>query len=689
MTDSIRIQTDFLAAVVASAVTLHLLLRYRRSRLHLHYAALTINLVAWYVADAVWTSSGYGIQAVKVIRLLTAAMVPLSALRFFRAFTGDESVAGGRVVRGATVLSVAFAVLIVADDARIDGVVQGSLFAYVFLALFLTVQLLRMRMRRAESARERGRLRVLAIAGATVFSLGLIDYMPHVGAYYAGNVLTVVYVYFIYEVLVRRRLLDLYELIVKLIGTAMFALLLGLIWVMLVIWWRWSTEAFVFNAILASFVVVTLFEPLRAAVEPRVAELILRGRPALATRLGSLRAKLAGLLEPRQLAQAIVHELDASRRITHAAVFLAEGDGETLLLAAWTGERPAGQVDPIADQPLYAELSAGRTLVAEALEDEREALEGTLPPLRGRTPVESIESQIRGIRAIAGGVVVPMVSGGSLFGCIAVRDDRMRDAFTTGDLRALESLAAQATLAFQSTRTYEQIRARDRLAALGEMAAGLAHEIRNPLGAMKGAAQLLNDSPEGDRELLDVIVEEVDRLDGVVRRFLDYARPSPPALSELDVNDVVTRAVQVIRAQRGDHEVVFAPGAALPLVRGDGDLLHQVLLNLGLNGLQAMSTPGTLTIRTDVVRPGTRGGHEGQEATRVRVRFIDTGPGLTPEARDKVFLPFYTTRQGGTGLGLPISERIVRQLGGRIEVESRPEAGATFTVSLPAEGGTA
>lgn len=685
MADSIRIQTDFLAAVIASAVTLHLLLRYRRSRLHLRYAALAINLVAWYVADAVWASSGYGIEAVKVIRLLAAAALPVSAIRFFRAFTGDESAAGARLTRLTTVLSVAAGVLVVLNEPHIDRAVQGSLFAYVFASLFLSVHLLRQRMRRAESARERGRIHVLTVGGAATFSVALVDYMPHVGGYYAGNVLSAFYVYVLYEVLVRRRLLDLYELIVKLVATIAFSLLVGAIWIVLVVWWRWSAEAFLFNALLASFVVVILFEPLRSVVEPRVTALILRGRPSLASHLAPVGAALAGIVEPRELARALVRGLDASRRTTQVSVYLAEGNGDVLELAAWSGPEPARHLEPLADGPLVDELARGRTLVTEALEDEREAQQGPGDSTGARTDLEALERQIRSLHAIGGGVAVPMVATAKLVGCIAVRDDRMRDAFTSDDLRALESLAAQATLGFQATRAYERIRSRDRMAALGEMAAGLAHEIRNPLGAMKGAAQLLLDAPDGERDMLDVIVEEVDRLDGVVRRFLDYARPAPAALAILDVNEVVGRAVHVIRAQRGVHDVVFAPGDALPPVRGDADLLHQVLLNLGLNGLQAMASRGTLTVRTEVAPVANGGAPEGID---VCVRFTDTGVGLEAAVRERIFTPFYTTRPGGTGLGLPISDRIVRQLGGRIDVESRPGAGATFTVCLPSDGGS-
>lgn len=680
MADSIRIQTAILAAVTASAVATHLLLRYRRSRLHLHYAALNLNLVAWFVADAAWTSSSYAAPPLKVLRLLVATVIPLTALRFFRTFSGDDSPAGARAFKIATVVSAVFAGLLLVNDPRIDTAVQGSLFAYIFGALYLTIYLLRVRTRRLVSLRERDRSRVLMVGGALTFTLALIDYMPHVGAYFAGNIFSAVYIYFLYEVLVRLRLMDLYELIGKGIVTFTFAVLLAGIWVLVVFWWRESPGAFFLNATLASFVVVILFDPLRSVVEGRLAGVLVRGRGDLGSRLRDIGVQLAGAIEPRELGLAIVRGLDATRRVTHVAVYLAEGDGDSLKLMAWTGGRPVEFIDAMTDRPVLEELAMGAPVVLEALEAQREEqAQDEGGQSGGRT--QHLDAKIRALRDMCAAVAAPLLSDRRVVGCITLRDERVHDAFTSDELRAFGTLAAQATLAFEGTRVYERIRARDRLAALGEMSAGLAHEIRNPLGAIKGAAQLLSDGADHGSEFIEVIVEEVDRLNGVVQRFLDYARPQAPALAPHDLNELVRRAAHVIGASGEEHRLSVELAEDLPAVKTDAGLLHQVMLNLGINGLQAMSTPGTLTIATDVA-PSV-----GAEATRVRVRFTDTGIGLSAEQIGKVFMPFYTTRKGGTGLGLAICDRIVRQLGGSIDVESLPGRGATFAVCLPADGG--
>jgi two-component system sensor histidine kinase HydH len=247
----------------------------------------------------------------------------------------------------------------------------------------------------------------------------------------------------------------------------------------------------------------------------------------------------------------------------------------------------------------------------------------------------------------------------------------------------------------ESSQAYERVKERDRLAVLGEMAAGLAHEIRNPLGAIKGAAQLLQ-TPTGkggsgleaaeSTELLEIIVEEANRLNNVVSRFLDYARSDRRRDDDgkADVNALIRKLVGVL--QQSDDarhvEVRSRFDDQLPAVAGDAEAFFQVFLNLGLNALQSMPDGGTLEIITTRRRRSPLG--YGQF---VEVRFRDTGVGIARDKLKKLFIPFYTTKASGTGLGLAISQRIVSQHGGSIEVRSTPGQGSTFSVFLPSEPG--
>jgi signal transduction histidine kinase len=237
---------------------------------------------------------------------------------------------------------------------------------------------------------------------------------------------------------------------------------------------------------------------------------------------------------------------------------------------------------------------------------------------------------------------------------------------------------------------------RDRLAALGQMAAGLAHEIRNPLGSIKGAAQFLQPAVKtpgspgssdradlGDqREFLNIIVEEVNRLNKIVSQFLDYARPYRGEQKPLEIADVLKKTLQLLAKEESNPvEIGTAFAERLPPVRADAEQLFQVFLNLSLNALQAMPQGGKLLISTGLRRATRRGA----AAAFLEIRFRDTGVGIPPGDLKNLFIPFFTTKEKGTGLGLPISQRIIENHGGTIEVRSQPGEGATFTVLLPVE----
>jgi signal transduction histidine kinase len=216
------------------------------------------------------------------------------------------------------------------------------------------------------------------------------------------------------------------------------------------------------------------------------------------------------------------------------------------------------------------------------------------------------------------------------------------------------------------------------------MAAGLAHEIRNPLGAIKGAAQCLDPRqlPSEEREFVEVIVEEVNRLNGVVTAFLDYSRPLKQTFGPTDVNEVVSRTMKLIQNDVPRHITVTEELAAdVPKVDADAEQLKQVLINLVQNGIQALGdAPGSIVLRS--ARPERFGDFRAPDMVELQV--TDTGPGIPADQQLNIFVPFFTTKQKGTGLGLAICQRIIKSHGGTIAVQSRPGEGSTFVIRLPA-----
>jgi signal transduction histidine kinase len=273
---------------------------------------------------------------------------------------------------------------------------------------------------------------------------------------------------------------------------------------------------------------------------------------------------------------------------------------------------------------------------------------------------------------------VALAGEGEVYGFLCLRDERLRDAFSPEEVQLFAGLGNQLVTTIENSRMYLRMKERDRLVAMGEMAAGLAHEIRNPLAGLKGAAQYLQteDVSEDGREMLQVIVDEANRLDVVVSQFLDYARPFELRAHLEPPNVVVAHTLSLLRAQKlpGNITLVEDLGGDLPPVSIDSARLTQVLLNLLQNAVQAMPAGGTLTVGTR-----QRPGRTGQPILEVAV--TDTGPGIADPG--KLFVPFYTTKPGGTGLGLAISRRIVDAHGGELVVESALGVGTTFSVRLP------
>jgi signal transduction histidine kinase len=227
------------------------------------------------------------------------------------------------------------------------------------------------------------------------------------------------------------------------------------------------------------------------------------------------------------------------------------------------------------------------------------------------------------------------------------------------------------------------MRERDRLAALGEMAAGLAHEIRNPLGAIKGAAQFLDPKqlPKEEGEFVEVIVEEVNRLNGVVSAFLDYSRPLKQNFGPTDLHEVVTRTLKLIVNDVPKNVTIKEELAdGLPKVDADAEQLKQVLINLVQNAVQALGEQqGEISIRTS--RPERFG--DLRTSDPIELQVTDNGPGIPNDQQLNIFVPFFTTKQKGTGLGLAICQRIVKNHGGTITVQSKVGEGSTFTIRLP------
>ncbi len=269
--------------------------------------------------------------------------------------------------------------------------------------------------------------------------------------------------------------------------------------------------------------------------------------------------------------------------------------------------------------------------------------------------------------------IVVFCAAGVFTGILAQREREHR--------LAMERTTERLTEVYRELQdSFEQVKRAERLSAVGQLSAGLAHELRNPLASLAGAAGLLQRTQTSEQrrgECAQIILKECERLNRLLSQFLDFARPRAPHYQAVDVQDVLTAVVELAAhavGAKGVHIRLSLPAQAA-LVECDPEQIKQALLNLLLNAIQASPDPGEIMVAAH------------RENDRIYIEVVDEGGGVDPDAMDKIFDPFYTTRPDGTGLGLSVVHQIVQQHGGLITAKCRSPRGSNFQMMLPVRQG--
>jgi two-component system, NtrC family, sensor histidine kinase HydH len=708
--EELRARTTLFCGVIAFAIALSMLLRGRRMQ-HWLFAAFSTCVAFWYVSQSL-TDLMKDVGFERVTAVLTV-LLPQFAVHLFGSISPLEAretevtSTRSRLPKIATALALPMLAVALSPYQQagpwVRALVLGAVYFYVFGLLAAALIALWLRGQKSPSRAVRDRIRFLASVGALAMTFTLGDFVSFLGVYLPpiGAVLAVVFLFVLAESLTRPRLADLYELSGRLlVSTALAFALAGIFYVFITYVGRFG--AMYLNAVLAAIVFLVLFEPLEHEVETRINRFFFRERYDLETSVVELRRRLAHTLENEEMIQVVLAGLERSRRVTSCAIYLRDLDDSGFDVVGSVGTQPSPRLEALAMRPLLERLGMSLSLeeIAREADNERdtaaagarEALAPTMTAVEALGPFSS--SVILAIRGDAE----------ELVGMMCVADDRVRDAFTPEEIALLETVAAQMGVAIANSRIYARMKERDRLAALGSMAAGLAHEVKNPLGAIKGAAQLLEElgvgTTDGDpqiKEFLGIILEETDRLNRVVGSFLDYARPHAGNPVPVDVNGAVRRTVQILSSQHAEGvDVKLELSESLPRARIDPEKLRQVLLNLVHNAIHAMDGRGHVTVGT-THRRTTRGAWASPPSDRsgalrsddgvmevVEISVHDTGPGISQKVLKNLFVPFFTTKEKGTGLGLAISQSIVQNAGGSISVQTQAGMGTKFVISLPA-----
>lgn len=386
---------------------------------------------------------------------------------------------------------------------------------------------------------------------------------------------------------------------------------------------------------------------------------------------------MVSIMNLETLSNNLVHSIAKALGIGSASLFLSDESKGSFDLKSSIGVNLDQFKESVllGEDPLLQKLmKRPETLVREEVEMARDGPGGRLIAER----MDQIEAE----------VTLPLMAKERLIGILNLGHKEDKEMYSHEDLELLSTLTNQAAIAIENARLYENlrqsqsiIRRADRLSSLGMLTAGLAHEIRNPLVAIRTFTQLLPErykDAEFRNNFQAVALKEVDRICGMVNDLLSFARPSAPNVSLENVNEIVESIARILDTEAKEKNVripvYFDPG--LPSISIDKEQIKQVLMNFILNAIQAIEGAGVVELST---RLFAKNGSE--QFVQIVVR--DSGVGVAEKDLENIFNPFFTTKKEGSGLGLSISHQIVQEHGGYIVVESKVGEGTTFFINLP------
>lgn len=539
-----------------------------------------------------------------------------------------------------------------------------------------------------KSARQRQQLKIVLLGFAVALPVGLTNFLPIYGIpiYPLGNLGNVFLCGALTYAIVKHRLLDL-ELIVTKTTASVAALILWLtpLWILTAQVQDWilppqaqeriarASDTRLLLFALAIFVLSGLVFPWLLRVSEAWVRRMLWGQ-----KYNSLQALNA-------FQKTIIHVLDQEKIVQDLRNVLADAL-QTDFVAIYLLQPTTGVYIGLREE-------IGRFLSDDpflhALSQQQE------PVVREEAMLKENDAQAAQIAATLaerqGEVCVPLRTQGRLIGFILLGKKRNRDIFSSEDLRLLSTLGTEVAVALENARLYSELRAShtmltrsDRLAAVGTLAAGIAHEIRNPLVAVQTFVQLLPerlDDPEFRTTFAQLTASELERVSNLINDLLTFARPTPVTLGAVQINDLAEQVVRLLAGQAKKKGVALATRLApgLPPFMVDPEQIKQVFMNLVLNALQATNAGGTVTVATSLRR-----GPDAREYCTIEVQ--DTGEGIPAEHKEEIFDPFFTTKAAGTGLGLFITHQIIKEYDGFIDVESTVGQGTRVLARLPLTG---
>lgn len=496
-----------------------------------------------------------------------------------------------------------------------------------------------------------------------------------------GPSLTVIYVGFATYSIVRHRLMDI-NIVLKKGTTYVFLMLLLYVpsLVLIIIgqklFFGKINYLFSITTFFLLFLVTIFFYKIKPQTEKAVEQLLFRDKFDYRETLGKFSKAMVTILDLKSLTKKITETITETMGVEKASLFFFnEERGGYYLLESKNIKIASFPAVLSRTDPLPQYLQKIKEIVIR-----EELVKGTTIP--------EIKDVVNTMARIEAQVSIPLISKGQLIGMINLSHKFNKDIYSHEDIELLSTLANQTTIAIENARLYDDlkksksyIRRADRLASLGTLTAGLAHEIRNPLVAIKTFTQLLPERINDDEfrnHFLSIASGEVDRISALVTELLEFARPSEPKFELEDINTVLDGMILLVSTEtKSKHiEILKEYASNLNPITIDREQMKQVFLNMLLNAIEATPENGKIYVKT---RSYTKPDGE----PYIQVEFTDTGCGIRPEYLEEIFTPFFTTKEKGSGLGLSISNQIIQDHKGYIDVESQLNRGTSFFINLP------
>ncbi len=532
-----------------------------------------------------------------------------------------------------------------------------------------------------DDTRIRQQLRFWILGFALSLPLGLTNLLPSYGipVYPLGNLAVALWAGVVAYGIVRYRLMDIELVVAKSLAYVGASLVVvGPAAVVALVFQRRAFAEIHFDLsallILLLLVVGLLFSRVRLSIESRLEKSLFPQKTESRSRLIDLAEEVVKILDRDRLLEVVSTAVEAAFSLETLALYLREDVRGQYELQVHRGGR-AVPPDVAPESALVRWL----------------ALRGE-PALRGEASATGADSgggragEI--MRVNEWEACVPFVGGQDLIGFLCLGKKAARQAYSTGDMALLAKVGAEAAIALQNARLYLELRrSREiinrtgRLSALGTLAAGIAHEIRNPLVSIQTFFQLAPDRLDDEEfmtSFLRLAETEVQRISSLISELLMFAKSPTATLGETDLEEAVQRTVVLLEPQARAARVAlrWARSGGLRPVLADSDQVMQVFINLALNAIQATPEGGEVSLEAREIV------HEGSRYCQVEIR--DTGSGISDSIKEAIFDPFFTTKDRGSGLGLAVSYQLVSEVGGFIAVESQEGRGSRFIVNFPA-----